>query len=381
MHKRVFTVLVCICLLFTACSQDNSDELREAWTDQEEGDIYIGISYPVSSIESTTGFINGVNMAVDEVNQKGILGKKIKIIKKDDNGTVTTGAEIAQAFVDDSRISAVIGHWNSRVSNAVADIYNSNGVVMITPASTSPKLTKNGYSYIFRKINNDSDYGGTMARYAAKNGLKKIAVYYSDDDYGRELANAFEDEAYTNGIEVIDRTTSLNDRNVKDILKKWKAFDCDAVFIADVIPDALDVISLIRSEEENITILGSTGIDRSSFLDTMGSYAEGVVMPSVFNPNSENLIIQNFVDNYKEIYKEEPDTWAAQGYETVKVLCQAIETSGSAMPEDIAKALFKIKKYDGITGNLNCNSDGEIVGGNIYVKVVRNGKYANLGSY
>lgn len=380
MHKRVFAVLVCICLLFTACSQDNSDELREAWADQEE-DIYIGISYPASSIESTTGFINGVNMAVDEVNQKGILGKKIKIVKKDDNGTVTTGAEIAQSFVDDPRISAVIGHWNSRVSNAVADIYNSNGVVMITPASTSPKLTKNGYSYIFRKINNDSDYGGTMARYAAKEGLKKIAIYYSDDDYGRELANAFEDEAYTNGIEVLDRTTSLNDRNVKEILKKWKAFDCDAVFIADVIPEALDVISLIRSEEENITILGSTGIDRSSFIDTMGSYAEGVVMPSVFDPNGETLIIQNFVDNYQEIYKEVPDTWAAQGYETVKVLCQAIETSGSAMPEDIAKALFNINTYEGITGNLNCNSDGEIVGGNIYVKVVRNGKYANLGSY
>jgi branched-chain amino acid transport system substrate-binding protein len=253
--------------------------------------------------------------------------------------------------------------------------------VIITPASTSPKLKENVYSYIFRIINGDNDYGRTMARYAAKTGLKKVAVYYSDDDYGRGLANAFEDNAYQNGIEVIDRTTSLNDRNVKEMINKWNAFDCDSVFIADVIPDALEVIKLIRSEKKDITILGATGIDRSSFIDTMGMYAKGIVMPTVFYPGKQDTTVQNFVNDYKSRYKNEPDTWAAQGYETVKVLCHAIEMSHSVMPKDIAKSLLRIKKYNGVTGSLSCSPNGEITGENIYVKVVRNGKYVYLGSY
>lgn len=366
-------------LLLTACSGGNPQKAREAWLDREE--IVFGLSYPVAEIETSTGFLNGVDMAVKEINKKGLLGKSLRILKKDDQGAVTTGSEVAQSFADDPEVSAVIGHWNSRVSNAVADIYNRNGMVMITPASTSPLLTTRGYRYVFRKIYDDTDYGSAMARYAARNGLDKVVVYYTDDDYGRGLANAFEDAAYENGIQVVDRTTGINGKNIDKLKDKWNAFDYNAIFIADVMPEALEVIRTIRSAGIQAAVMGATGIDRSSFIEELGSYAEGIVMPTVFDPGEDSAEVAGFVEDYQALYDRMPDSWSAQGYETVMVLCRAIETAGSATPENIAATLAGIKDFKGVSGVLNCSLEGEITGGEIYIKTVKNGKYVYLGKY
>ena len=381
MHRKFIPLFISICLLLVACSDSNTQKAREVWLESGTGEITFGMSYPVEVTEANTGFFNGVTMAVAKINESGILGKSLKILKMDDEGTVTTGSEVAQAFVDNPEISAVIGHWNSRVTNAVADIYNRNEMVMITPASTSPLLTTKGYGYIFRKIYNDIDYGSTMASYAAKSGLDKVAIYYADDDYGRGLANAFEDAAYENGIQVIDRTTSVNARNIMLLSDRWNAFDYDAVFVADVIPAAQEVIATIRSAGIHVPILGATGIDRSSFLETMGSNAEDVAIPTVFNPDTQSIEVESFLSDYERLYGKMPDSWAAQGYETILLLCNAIETAGSAMPGDIAKALREMNEFKGLSGVLKCSPEGEILGGDIYVKVVKNGKYVYLGKY
>lgn len=379
--KKVLLLLLILCIVCNACSNENIQKSREVWLSQDNGEIVIGMSYPVVETESNTGFINGIDMALKEVNKEGVLGKKITIVKKDDEGTVTLGSEIAQSFVDDPKISAVIGHWNSRVTNAVSDIYNRNEMVMITPASTSPTLSTKGYKFIFRTINNDTVYGGTMARYAAKCGYDKVVVYYADDDYGRGLANAFEDAAKENKIRVVDRVTNINDSNIRDYIDRWNALDYNAIFIADVMTEAMNAITIIKSEGIMVPIMGATGIDNSAFIETMGSFAEEVTMPTTFNITMQTRIMNQFVDEYQELYGCYPDPWAVQGYDTIMILCKAIEIAGSAMPEKICEALYKIEDYEGISGNLTCNSQGEIIGTDLYVKKVKNGKYIYIGKY
>jgi len=381
MMKKILALYVIICLILTACSKDSTQSAREAWLSKDDSDIVFGMSYPITTTEENTGFLDGINMAVEEVNREGILGKKISIWKVDDEGSVTTGSKVAQSFINNPHISAVIGHWNSRVSNTVAGIYNRNGMVMITPASTSPLLTEKEYEYVFSIINDDIDYGSTMARYASKTGLDKVAVFYAEDDYGRGLANAFEDAAYENKIEVIDRTTSINARNIQDFVDKWEAYDYNAIFIADVMSSAMGVIETLRSAGVQVPIMGATGIDRISFIENMGSYAEGITMPSAFNPSVQRIEMETFVKDYEKKYGYAPDSWAAQGYEVVMILCHAIESGGSATPDKIAKALSQTKDYKGITGDLNCNAKGEIIGADIYVKAVENSKYVYKGKY
>lgn len=378
--KKILIVLI-VCFVCTGCSKSNTQKSREAWLQKGNNEIIIGMSYPVSETESKTGFLNGVNMALEKVNKDGVLGKKITIVKKDDMGTVTIGSEIAQSFVDDPKISAVIGHWNSRVTNAVSDIYNRNGMVMITPASTSPVFTTKGYEYIFSTINNDIIYGGTMARYSAECGYDKVVIYYADDDYGRGLANAFEDAAKENGIQVVDRITNLNDSNIQDYINRWNALDYNAIFIADVMTEAMNAITIVRTEGIELPIMGATGIDNSAFVETMGSYAEGVTMPTTFNSTLQREEMNLFILEYQNLYGSFPDSWAIQGYGTVMILCKAMESAGSAMPDKISEALSNMRDYKGVSGELSCNSNGEIIGTDIYVKQIKNGKFIYLGKY
>lgn len=378
MLKKFLIPFLFICFLLVACSGEKS---REVWINKNSEEIVFGLAYPFTVTEASTGFLNGVDLAVDEINTKGVLGKQVRLIKKDDKGLVTTGSEIAQSFVNNHEVSAVIGHWNSRVSNAVADIYNRNQMVMITPASTSPLLTQQNYKYIFRCISDDIDYGNAMVKYAEKSGFDRIAIYYSEDDYGRGLANAFEDAAYKNGIEVVDRTTYINKKNIGQTLEKWNAFDYNAIFIADTVPSAMEVIKTIRAAGVELPILGGSGIDVDTLIESLGIYSEGICIPTEYNSSEESGEALVFQNNYRTKYGHSPDTWAAQGYDTVKILCRAVEDAGSPIPQEISEALHNIKDYSGITGHLSCNKMGEIMSGQINVKTVKNGKYIYLGKY
>jgi branched-chain amino acid transport system substrate-binding protein len=347
---------------------------RERWLNHSD-EIVIGVTYPTDEVDGEVLFSDGINLAIEEINEKGVLGKKIIIKKVDDKGTVNSAAEVAQNFAADPAISAVIGHWYSRISDAVADIYNRNGMVMISPASTSTKLTAYGYDYIFTMINDDADYAGIIAKYAAEEKLDKVVVYYADEDYGRGLANEFEDAAYKYGIEIVDRTSCINNRNINELTDKWNALECNAFFVADAMGSAEEVIKILRQSGIQVPILGATGIDITSLLPSLGPYAEGTAIPTIFNPTIDRSETKNFVRNYEKKYGYLPDSWAAQGYDSVKLICHAIETAGSAMPDQIAARLKKTVDYQGVSGKLNCNVKGELVVSGMYVKLVQNGKY------
>jgi branched-chain amino acid transport system substrate-binding protein len=113
----------------------------------------------------------------------------------------------------------------------------------------------------------------------------------------------------------------------------------------------------------------------------LGNYAEGIAMPTVYNPTLDRPEMKSFLQEYEKQYGTQPDFWAIQGYETVKILAHAMEAAGSAMPEQIAAALSKIECYKGVQGDLTCNSKGEIVGSKIYVKIVEQGEFHYVGKY
>ncbi len=374
MSKKIFLIILTVCLLFTSCDKEDVQKKREEWLKNSD-EIVIGLSYPKEVIDKETHFADGIQMALEEVNEKGVLGKQVTINTADDKGTVTVATEIAQDFSDDPKVSAVIGHWYSKVSNTVSYIYNRNHMVMITPASTSTQLTSSGYDYIFSMINDDMDYAGILAKYAAKEKLNKIVICYMDDDYGRGLANNFEDASNDNSIDIVDRVTSINSRNIKKLKAKWEALDYDAILVADVLESAKDDISLLKESGIQVPILGATGFDRTTLMSALGAYAEGIAVPTLFNPNDARIETKNYVQKYEKIYGYLPDSWSAQGYDSIKLLCHAMEAAGSAMPEKIANELRKITDYQGVSGEFNCNAKGELVDSDLYIKKVQNSNY------
>ncbi len=378
MKKNVMNLLILSLFIFIFLN-GCTPETRETSSDMT-GNILFAVVYSVEDIDNSTGFWNGIEYAVKEINEHGgIDGRTVKVIKKDDMGSVTEGLGIAQALAKNDEVTAVIGHWNSRVTVPAAAVYENAGKLMITPASTNPEITTKGYDYIFQQIIDDAKIGQEIALVASQLGFKRIAAYYADDDYGRGLVNSFSRSTGTDKIKLIDRISVLgSDLNVNRIVEKWQALDIEALFVADVLPQAGITIRRLQEAGLDVPILGATGLDRDSYLEAYGDVAEGSYVSTLFNPHSSSPKVIEFTTTYQKEFGVLPDVWAAQAYDTVKILQEGITRAGSTSADSIARALHELYDWPGVTGRLSFNNKGEIAGKQIYIKVVREGKFQFL---
>lgn len=136
----------------------------------------------------------GAEQAVADINAKGgIKGNKLQIVKYDDACDPKQAVAVANKVVNDG-IKYVIGHLCSSSTQPASDIYEDEGILMITPAATAPELTARGYKLILRTTGLDSDQGPTAAKYILdKMKPQRIAVVHDKQQYGEGLARAVQD--------------------------------------------------------------------------------------------------------------------------------------------------------------------------------------------
>jgi len=373
--KRRWLIVGMIALLLSGCSSNGHAPVRGA----DKGDIAIGVGWPLAS--RNEGFAEGVELAAEEINAGGgVLGRKLRIVSYDDKGTATEGMAAANKLAADPNVVAVIGHRGSSVSIPASAIYEKAGIVMLTPGSTSPKLTESGYRYVFRMIPSDKLIGSRMAEYAASKGYKRVAILYADDEYGRGLANAFEDGGKERGIDTIDRRTGYSDlTELARLVREWKALSVDAVFVADVMPAGANAVADLSQAGSALPVLGGDGLDSAEFFRIAGAAAENAVVASIFNPEDKRPEVAAFLSEYEEKYGEPPGKWAAQGYDSVRLLANAIARAGSARPDDIAQALRTTKNWIGATGSHTFDDSGELTDKPIVLKTAHNGRFLYAG--
>ncbi|MBO9609294.1 MAG: ABC transporter substrate-binding protein [Paenibacillaceae bacterium] len=371
MNKRWWLAALLLCLVCVAgCSEATIDR-----GGAERGDIVLGVGWPLASRDE--GLTKGVRLALDEINaQGGVLGRKLRAVSADDAGSVTEGLAVAGRFAADAQTVAVIGHRGSAVSVAAAAVYEKAGIVMLTPGSTAPKLTERGYRYIFRTIPNDVRISERLAQYAVSQGYRKVAIVYTDDEYGRSLANAFEDRGKELGVDTVDRVDGYTDlRDLTRLVREWKALGCDAVFVAQAMPQAGATLADLQRAGSDMPVLGGDGLDSEELARLPGRAAEGAIVASIFDPTEERAEVGAFIRQYESAYGESPGKWAAQGYDAANLLATAIRAAGSARPADLADALRKTRGWIGVTGSHSFNDAGDVTDKPIVLKQVANGAF------
>ncbi|MFA6012746.1 MAG: ABC transporter substrate-binding protein [Desulfobacteraceae bacterium] len=376
-------LIVAMTAMISACSgSDNPAENRAKTALKSTGDILIGAASPWS--EKRNLLWEGISMAVEEINQGGGLlnGRDIRIVKGDDNSDLTTGQMVAQSFADNEDIVAVLGHSSSYVSIPVSIMYQYYGIVMVSPLSTGYKLTTQGYPNIFRNIPSDRIFGVKLAEFCNQMGFKNILIYQINDDYGRGLSNAFEINALSNGLTVLDRS-SYDDlstaRNFRDEIQFWKEnYRFDAIFLAGVMPKAAEFIVEARKMGVKVPIIGGDALDHPMLLKIAGDAAENVYAGSVFHPDFDYPSMRNFLEKFRKTYAKEPDIAATQGYEAMMIIAEGIRKAGNTVPGDIAKALHTISSFQGLTGEFSFDENGDVLGKPLIMKVVKDGKFVLL---
>lgn len=378
------TAVVGILWLCAACGGDSSvADLRARNAASESGDIVVAAPWPW---EDRPGLLyeQGLRMAVEEVNRDGgIRGREMTLEKRDDGESVTRGRLVARELGSDPGVLAVIGHMQSYVTVPASVVYDMSGLVHIAPVATASSLTRRGSDRVFRLVFTDLELGATMAEYAARQGYRRVAIYYVRNRYGRALANAFEERALQLGVEIPARSSYDSDVRVRQLtlqpeVARWRHLEPDALFLAAEVPAAGHLVRAFREAGVDLPVIGGDAMSSEALIRIGGEATEGTVVGSIFHPGRPDPEVRRFVERFRERHGRRPDVSAALGYDAVRLLAHAMRRAPTAAPGDVALALHGVEEWDGVTGGVAFDSAGNRVATPVVLTVVRDGEFEYL---
>jgi len=381
MKRQLMFLMVAV--VFTLCSCNKTDdpvaERRNAIRKERDA-VYVAACGPMSI---KPAYREGIELAQNVINQQGgVLGKRLEITYYDDGASPSKGQSIAYSVSNDKRVSAVVGHLESGVSIATSLIYQYYGVLMLSPVSTSERLTKDGLSLIFRNIPSDAFFGRMMTDYCRSHGWNRIVVLEEESQYGKSLANSVEQSGNKNGMTVLDRISYAKDdkdEEIRQIIATWKKeFSFDCIILAGTLPKASSVLSLIHQELPDMPVFGGDALDMPDLIEQGGALANQTYVVSVYDGESDYPAFRRFHDSYVSAYGKEPDKNSLQGYDAVMLLAGAMQKAGSAEPEKVAAALRAVQDWDGPAGPYSMTERGDITGKDLVVRMVKDGKFVKI---
>ncbi len=318
----------------------------------------------------------GIQLAIDELNAKGgVKGKLLALKTYDDEGKPDQAAFVASRLVKQDRVVVLLGEVASTRSLAMAPIADSEGVPMITPSSTNPRVTKNGDQtrpFVFRVCFTDGFQGMVGARFA-RNDLKVSRVAILRDvgqDYSVGLADFFASKFRALGGTIVDdESYKEGDQDFKSQLTAIRAKNPEAIYVPGYYTDVGLIARQARELGMKQVLLGGDGWDSAKLFEIGGKALQGSYYSNHYAPDDPNPRIQDFVKRYKERFGEVPDSLAAQAYDAAKIAADAIGRAKDLSGPAIRDAIAATRDYPGVTGVITIDKDHNAVKPAVVLKV------------
>ncbi|MBW2341208.1 MAG: ABC transporter substrate-binding protein [Deltaproteobacteria bacterium] len=318
----------------------------------------------------------GTRFAIERINAAGGVVPKcetrarmLKLIEvADDKNDPREGASIAQLFVDNTKILAMIGPITSTVALAGAPILNKHGLAQVAIGATAPSYTQAG-PYSFRAIPTDTFQGRYIAKWAEDQGKwSRYATIYVNDDYGRGLNEVFVKALKELGVPeksiVASEAYLPNDADFSVQLAKIKGLKADALFIAGHYKEGALIARQARELGMKAQILGTDGIGHPEYMKVAGKAAEGTFYSGYFSLKDKRPYIQKWAADFKKKFGYDPGLVEGIANDCVLLVAKAIELGG-ANRVDLAVGLSSIGPYYppimGALGENKFDANGDMV--------------------
>jgi branched-chain amino acid transport system substrate-binding protein len=384
MKRGLAPAIVALVIAGSACHREGTPAAeRVTRAARGTGALVIGAPWPWEA-RKDLAYGKGLDLAVDEVNASGgVRGRQIRLQREDDHESVDEGRRVAQRLAANPDVVAVIGHLQSYISVPASAVYELGDLVMICPTSTDPLLTSQGYHRVFRAIFTDQQVGHAVAELAASRRLTRTAIYYIRNNYGRGLANAFEERASQLGVEIIDRQSydpngHGTDASIESVADEWTQHDLKAVFIAAEPNQGARFIRALRQRGVGAQVLGGDALGTPELLRLGGAAIEGAIAVAPFHADEQRPEVQHFRATFRQRFGSEPDASAALAYDAVWVLARAMRVAKSPAGEELANALRTANEWTGVTGPFAFDSTGNLRGQHLVTVVVHAGRFEHL---
>ncbi|ROZ78015.1 branched-chain amino acid ABC transporter substrate-binding protein [Ramlibacter sp. WS9] len=346
--------------------------------------VRIGHVGPISGAISHLGKDNenGARMAIDELNAKGVQigGKKARfeLLTEDDAGDPKQGTAAAQKLVD-SKINGVIGHLNSGTTIPASRVYSDAGIPQISPSSTNPKYTRQGYKTTFRVVADDVQLGRTLGRYAV-NELKGKSIAVIDDRtaYGQGVADEFVKAVKAAGGTIAEQQyTTDKAMDFTAILTAIKAKKPDIVFFGGMDAVGGPMLRQMKQLGVDAKFMGGDGICSGELPKLAGeSIGDGQVVCAEAGgvEGSRKVAIDRFKETYKKKFGTDVQIYSPYSYDAVQVMVAAMVKAGSATPSKYLPELAKTREFNGVTGAISFDDKGDMKNGALTLFTYKAGK-------
>lgn len=379
--NKVFSTALAaaMAMSLTACGSSSSSSSSSSTSDSDSGDAFVlGGSGPLTGDAAVYGNAvkNAAELAVEEVNAEGKV--KFNLVFQDDEADAEK-APTAYNNLMDQGMQVSLGCVTSGAGQAVSQNYEDDNIFALTPSASSAAVVyKNAddmsdpYTTVFQMCFVDPNQGAASAEYISEHpdlGSKIGIIYRNDDNYSTGIYNTFKSEAEELGLEIVaeegfaDGTTDYS-----TYVKACEDAGADIVFMPIYYQPASQILIQADKDGYTPTFFGCDGMDGILSLEGFDtSLAEGLYMLTPFAADAEDELTQNFVKNYEDKYGETPNQFAADAYDCVYALAQALENAGTKptdSTDDITADLldqFTSMEFSGLTGdNVTWNEDGTV---------------------
>lgn len=378
--KRLFTLLTLVCCTLVLASTGFSETIK------------IGFNIPLTGEIPKVGEESkfAAEMLKEDINSKGGLevgGKKymLEFIYEDNESKAESAVTAALKLIERDKVIAIIGPNSSKQAVPAGQVCNDNRTPMITPWSTNPDTTKDR-PWVFRAAFLDPFQGPVAVDFAMDQfKAKKAAVLYAlANDYSKGLAEIFKaDFEKKNGKKSVVAFESYGDKDQDFSAQLTKIIAAKPDFI--FLPNNYNEVALIVKQAHDLgwkgDFMGSDAWGNSELMPLCGDDCKGLYFSTHYAAAGATGATKEFIDRYQAKYGYQPADVAALTWDATRIVIQAIQDSGKVtgklrkVRKNLKNAIGNIAEFDGITGKMKFDNEGDPIKCAVVVKIDDKGEF------
>jgi branched-chain amino acid transport system substrate-binding protein len=351
-------------------------QLRDLIAGGNSSDVLVGVAWPFEANQD--GMRDGLLLAQSEINARGVRGKRIQLLMRDDGLDREEQRAIAIDFARNPRMAAAIGYYDDTFAVRASAILEEAGMLHIVAGANNTFMTTHGFRYLIRSALGDEFIGRSLARLCMGQGYRNFAIIAEDGAFGEDLAYQTGIELDAKNAHVVHRAAYVRGKSdFRDTVFALKDTGADVILLLGMEKECAEFIRVARGMGLKTPIVGSFS-DTPLVRAIAGKALEGVMFYEIYDVTLDTPENRSFVEKYRRRFGKDPDAYAAQGYDALRLLAAGIETTGSSNPLDLAYAIRNMDRWEGANGSYKFDAWGEQEDKSIFLKIYRGGNPAVL---
>ena len=344
-----------------------------------QADMVIATAGPMTGQYAAFGeqMKRGAEMAVEDLNEAGgVLGEQLVLEVGDDACDPKQAVAVANQMVS-AGVTFVAGHFCSGSSIPASAVYNEEGILQISPASTNPQLTEQGLDNVFRVCGRDDQQGTYAANYVVDNNVgSKIAVLHDKTPYGKGLADEFKKQLNARGVqETMYEAITAGDRDFTALITKMKEAGVDLIYLGGYHTEAGLIARQAKEQGIDATMMSGDALVTDEYWSITGDTGQGTLM--TFSPDPrKNEAAAPVVEKFQAAGYD-PEGYTLYTYAAVQVWAQAVEKAGSTDLDAVIEQLHG-NQFETVLGTISFDDKGDVEGSSYVMYQWENGEYVQI---